>query len=152
MTNDLRTRCSWIPVFARDDSLLLRLEPDWGQVWYWPSVSDDDAFRSAPAFLDAVCAELRLERASVFASREPFEVREYFEEVVRAPTGTRTVYQFRLVDMSRLADRVTTERPGEVSGRLHQWASLQGIFRGEIDGKPVQPEVASLWTQWKSRR
>lgn len=146
----MRTRCSWIPVFARDNSLLLRFSPDWGNVWYWPSVTDDNEFRTIAGFFEAVSSEFDLERSIFFSGRVPLEVREFYEEVVQVPLAELAAYHFRVVDLSHAARSIPSGEFVAHSGRRHQWIAIREVDEGRAGQFVIQPEVAAIWRQVRS--
>ena len=146
----MRMRYSWIPLFVREERLLLRIDPTWGDVWYWPSVTDDGGFRTAPAFFDALCAELEVDRAIFFSGRSPLRIREFYEEILHVPSAEPAAYHFRVVDLSFASGSIRAGEFTARSGRAHRWIDARDVAGGRTEQQSVQPEVSALWNQLRN--
>ena len=147
-----RIRCSWIPVITRAEHVLLRLEPDWGAVWYWPSVTDDDGFRPFDAMLDAVSAATGVPRPAFGTTRTPIEVREFFEEIVHVPSGLPALYHLRVCDLSGVAHLIANEPFSDGEDREHRWFPLEAVLHLSPSHLRLQPEVPALYRQFRGLR
>ena len=145
-------RCSWIPVIADDDSVLLRFSPHWGNVWYWPSVTDDLAFRPMSEFLATLAQELGLDRSRFFEGRAPIEIREFYEEVLHVPSSIPSAYHFRVIDLRHIASLIRRGEFVSPSGQRHRWVPVEEIEEPQTPLISTQPEVPAIWRRiWDQR-
>jgi|GEM_PF-5651485 len=155
MTTQRRQRFSRIPVLSRTnrdvEEVLLRVQPDWKDKWYFPSMTRDGSMPAMSEMLDMVSEELSIPRQQLAA--KPLPVWTFYQELSYQPSEEAAEYVAKVVDLSLQSESVPDLEFVSHSGRRYRWVAVSETRLGRTsDGDSVAPAVWDilelLRTKW----